>query len=142
MSIFVITLVMIDIGSILYFELGVEEGEKDCQKRDTLIQQQLTVFVLSFFCAELIFKCIGQGFTHFLAFRQYAVWNWFDFIVITLSVILAAVKYAIPQTLKSTLWGRRMSRSCPPVRSLALPNPTPQSRNLAPWQDSRVLQTT
>jgi hypothetical protein len=70
MNFFVISLVMIDIGSILYFELGVEEQDKDCEGRDTAVQQQLTVLILSFFVAEIILKCLGRGLGHFFALRK------------------------------------------------------------------------
>jgi len=111
-NVLVILVVLIDISTILYFELGVPSEQKDCEQRDTPFQQQLTIFVLGFFCLEITLRSMGKGFTTFLALRRAALWNWFDFTIVFMSVILAIVKYLGDRSWRVPCTGT--DKLCPP----------------------------
>eukprot|EP00961_Rhodomonas_salina_P172299 2323698-Rhodomonas_salina.1 len=92
-QVFVIIVVLIDVGSIIYFEAYQDPAEGDCFNRDHPIQARITIFALSCFAVELLLRMVGRGPRAFFACRLSNFWNWFDIVIVGSSIILAIFKF-------------------------------------------------
>ena len=88
-NLLVISLVLLDVISIAYFEL---QAWKDCFDRDFPAQEAITIFCVSGYTIELLLRGIGNGFRNSYAPKKQNLNNILDAAIVSVSVVIGGYK--------------------------------------------------